>query len=357
MENLEINHNFWKGKSVFITGHTGFKGGWLSLWLTKLGAKVHGFSLSPEKLSFHNSVNIQEVIKSSTFSNILNIKKLNKAFEVADPSFVFHLAAQPLVIESFKNPVETFSTNFNGTLNLLEILRNTSNKIVLVNITSDKCYKNNNTGKPYIESDPLGGDDPYSSSKACSEILTNSYTKSFFKKSNVIISTVRAGNVIGGGDWAKHRIVPDIIRAFKNGNKLELRNPNSTRPWQHVLEPISGYIKLAQKMYITGEEFSGAWNFGPNLSSSKNVKWIFNEFSKYFPNFDFVEIGNENYIESKKLSLNIDKSKKKLKWFPLWDIKKSIFETAVWYKRWMNNENLYDYSLSQISNYTDHLNE
>ena len=269
-----INKSFWKNKRVLITGHTGFKGGWLSLWLKILGAEVAGYSLNPiTKKNFFNSTKIKKIFKFDYRKNIQNFKDLSSCIDKFKPEIIFHLAAQPQVLESFSKPLDTTNTNIMGTANLLEVAKNKKFIKSIVIVTTDKVYKNTNKKVRFSENDPLGGDDLYSASKSCADIISISYAKSFYKKSNCSIATARAGNCIGGGDWTKYRILTDCSESFLKNKNLHIRNPNSRRPWQHVLEPLSGYIILAQKLYKkNGYNYTGAWNFGPNRQRHLKVR-------------------------------------------------------------------------------------
>ena len=328
----KFNKNFWKGKKVFITGHTGFKGSWLCIILNNLKAKIYGFSLKPKKISLFNQSKIGKNLSSSTFGDISNIKLLKKKIKTIKPEIIFHLAAQPLVIDSYKNPLKTFETNIMGTVNLLECLRDIKSIKSVVIITTDKVYKIKKNNKSYNESDELGGYDPYSSSKVATEIVVNSYVKSFFKKTNLKnrISTARAGNVIGGGDYSENRLLPDIIKSMKLNSKLTIRNPNSIRPWQHVLEPLVGYLTLAEyqfkgKIY----EKNNAWNFGPKKNNSKKVIDIV----KIMQRLNFFNLNikkNKKYKETEVLKLNSNKSKKKLKWHPKMTLQTTLHEVFDW---------------------------
>lgn len=363
MEGMELIKNkslqFWKNKRVLITGHTGFKGGWLSLWLSHLGAKVTGYALKPqEKRSFFNVVKLSREINSN-IGNIKDLKKLNKIVSENKPEIIFHMAAQPLVLDSYLDPKNTYETNVMGTLNILEILRSKKNIKALVNVTTDKCYLNNSSKKNFIESDPLGGYDPYSSSKACSEILTASYRDSYFTGSKFPnIASARAGNVIGGGDWSQNRIIPDILNAIYSNKKIDIRNPLSTRPWQYVLEPLCGYMLLAEKLYFNTDGFSDAWNFGPKINNLKNVKWIVNKMHNL--KNTKPKILNSNKIkkyESKYLSLNSTKSMKKLKWKNIFNLEQALESIIQWHDAFENKKNMSNFSKYQIENYIKRLGD
>lgn len=347
-----MNFNFWKNKSVFITGHTGFKGGWMSLWLSELGANVSGYSLkAPTDRNFFQVINLKKIIKNSTIGDIRNLSKLKNSMYNANPSIIFHMAAQPLVNHSYIDPLETFSTNLIGTINVLEAARKIKSVKAIVNITSDKCYENNELGKSFKEIDRLGGYDPYSSSKACSEIATSAYRKSFLEKTGIKIASARAGNVIGGGDWADDRLIPDFFRSIDNNKILNIRSPYAVRPWQHVLDPLSGYLMLAEKLVKEGDSFAEAWNFGPENSGKKNVLWIINRFSKKFKGAKFRIKKQINFHESNLLNLNISKAKSKLGWKPVWSIEKAIDNTISWYENYKRKRNMLEYSIKQIKAY------
>ena len=277
---MEINYNFWSGRSVFLTGHTGFKGGWLALWLTEMGAKVYGYSLdATTSPNFFKIVNLKDKIENSTIGDIRNLSDLIKSIKAAKPSIIFHMAAQAIVRKSYDDPIETYTTNVIGTVNILEAARKVDTVEAIINITTDKCYENKEWNRPYQETDRLGGFDPYSSSKACSELVTDAYRNSFLK-TEIKVATARAGNVIGGGDWAQDRLLPDFFRSITNNEVLHIRSPDAVRPWQHVLDPLSGYLILAEKLIKNGNNFAGSWNFGPDESGSKTVMWILDRISK-----------------------------------------------------------------------------
>lgn len=274
-----MNRSFWKNKRVFLTGHTGFKGAWLSLWLEEMGALVSGYSLAPNtNPSLFKLASVGKNM-NSYIGDIRDLASLQRAMTAAKPDIVLHLAAQPLVRESYINPLETYSTNVMGTVHFLECIRSISSIRAAVIVTSDKCYENKEWPWSYRENEPMGGYDPYSNSKGCAELVTASYRSSFFNSSNyeshgVALASARAGNVIGGGDWAKDRLVPDILKSFEDSKKVIIRNPNAIRPWQHVLEPLSGYLTLAQSLFEKGPTNADAWNFGPSESEAKSVEWI-----------------------------------------------------------------------------------
>lgn len=354
MENLVINRNFWKNKRVFLTGHTGFKGGWLALWLSELGSKVYGYSLRPPtNPNFFSLTKLKDRINNSEIGNICNLTNLKKSIKFAKPSIVIHMAAQPIVKTSYLKPLETFQTNLIGTLNLFEAIKSINTVEAILNITSDKCYENQNTLKVYHENDKLGGSDPYSASKACSEIASEAYRKSFFLN-NIKLATARAGNVIGGGDWAKNRLIPDIIRSIKSKRKLILRAPNSVRPWQHVLDPLSGYLCLLEKLVTKGNKFAEAWNFGPKTINCKSVKWITDKLSKKFNQLDWHCEKSTKFLETKYLKIDIKKSTSRLGWYPKWNLKTAIDHTINWYDAYNKKVHMDEFSINQIKKYLNH---
>ena len=332
MEDINSLKKFWNKKRVFITGHTGFKGTWLCIILKYLNTKVNGYSLKPEKNSLFNKSQIGKKLDSNTYSDINDIIKLKKKIKQTKPEIIFHFAAQPLVLESYKKPLETFNTNIIGTLNLLECIREVKSVKSVVIITTDKVYKIKKKNISYKESDELGGLDPYSASKVGAEIIVKSYIESFFKKTILHnrISTARAGNVIGGGDISKNRLVPDIIYAINNNKKINIRNPNHVRPWQHVLDPIIGYLILAKKQYKNKiENKVNSWNFGPNKNDFKKVIDIVKHIKK-LKNFNYNLQKDGSFKETTILKLNSDKAKKELKWSSKWNLNESLKKTIEW---------------------------
>jgi len=349
---MEINHSFWKGRSVFLTGHTGFKGGWIAMWLTMMGAKVNGYSLeAPSVPSFYSETRLKDRLNFSTIDNIQNLSALKNAINYVKPSVIFHMAAQPLVRESYISPVETFKTNTIGTVNLLEAARMLDTVEAIINITTDKCYESKEKLIPYVESDKLGGYDPYSSSKVCAEMVSIAYKNSFLKERGIKIATVRAGNVIGGGDWATDRLLPDFFRSIKEKKKLLIRSPNSIRPWQHVLEPLSGYLLLAEKLVTEGENFEGAWNFGPQENDAKSVSYIVNYLSKKIPNIEWEIDKASQPHETKLLLLDSSKAKIKLGWSQKLSLELALDKTIEWYQAMKNNQLMADFSISQIKSF------
>lgn len=349
-----LNKLFWKNKRVFITGHTGFKGSWMSLWLHNMQATVKGYALQPKSSkNLYNFLKLDELIESD-INDIRDYKSLSKSISAFNPEIIIHMAAQPLVKESYINPVDTYTTNVIGTVNIFDISRNISSLRTILNITTDKCYLNEEHGVPFTEDDKLGGFDPYSSSKACSELVTLAYEKSFYKDINIGIATARAGNVIGGGDWAKDRLVPDILKAFDNKKNILLRNPASTRPWQHVLEPLNGYLILIEKLYNNRDKFNGPWNFGPNQKDFLTVEDIANRLSNLLngPSILFDKQDKEFY-ESNILALDISKAKDILNWSPKLNIDKCIKMIAEWHIDFHNNKNIRELCSRQITEFEE----
>lgn len=338
----------FRGKKIVITGHTGLKGSWLSLWLNYLGANVYGIS-NNFKTSQTNFKNFRMKKNIKNFNiDIRNFKKLNKVIKKIKPDFIFHFAAQSLVGDSYSNPVYNFETNFNGTLNLLEVLRNSNFKCITIMITSDKSYRNFEIKRGYVEEDILGGDDPYSASKGSAEFVINSYFKSFLKnKRNLRIAVCRAGNVIGGGDWSKDRLIPDLMRSIFKNKKVKLRNQNSTRPWQHVLDVLNGYIILARKLKRNNKLNGNAFNFGPPQNSNFRVLDVVKEIKKNWKILDW-KLSKRTYYESTLLKLNSNKSFKYIKWKNKLKFKEVIKLVADWYKCSYENKNIYDFSINQI---------
>jgi len=347
-----MDKSFWRDQSVFITGHTGFKGGWISLWLSNLGAKVHGFSLIPPTTpNFFSETQLESRMQSSTIADIRDLTKLRSALQQAKPSVVIHMAAQPLVRESYTSPVNTFSTNVIGTVNLLEALRSVDTIQAVVNITTDKCYDNKEWVWPYRETDRLGGHDPYSSSKACAELVTATYRKAFLAEAGIQLASARTGNVIGGGDWATDRLIPDFLRAVDAGKSLSIRSPSAVRPWQHVLEPLSGYLLLAERLVIEGAAFAEAWNFGPEEADSKPVSWILNRLCEKVPSANWVLDRSPQPHEASVLKLDSIKSKTRLNWTPQWSLDTALDKTVEWHQSWKEGQSMAEVSIQQIEAY------
>ena len=323
-----VNPKFWRDKKVFLTGHTGFKGSWMGAWLTRLGARVTGFSLAPETTPSHFALLPKEY--ESLEGDLRDLDAVRSALHRTNPDVVVHMAAQSLVRASYADPVGTYATNVMGTLHVLDSIRRTPSVRVALVVTSDKCYENRETMRPYVESDPIGGYDPYSSSKGCAEILTSSLRRSFFSNSPCLIASVRAGNVIGGGDWAVDRLIPDCIRAWTNREAVRIRNPLAVRPWQHVLDPLSGYLQLTEALYAGERAFAKGWNFGPTLESAWPVEKIVASVKARMPAFEFfVEPSREH--EANLLTLDSTQARRELGWSPRWEIETALEKTLEWY--------------------------
>lgn len=347
-----MNSSFWKDKQVLLTGHTGFKGGWMSLWLQSMGAKVHGYALSPTtQPNFFTSANVADGMTSHTIADIRDAQKIKDVIEQIKPEIIFHMAAQPLVRYSYAEPVETYAVNVMGTLNLLEAARHSPSVKAVVNITTDKCYENREWLWAYREDEALGGYDPYSSSKACSEIVTAAYRQSFLSQKGIGVATARAGNVIGGGDWSEDRLIPDFFRAVENKQTLIIRSPNAIRPWQHVLEPLSGYLILAQKLYSDPEKYASAWNFGPSDDAAKTVSWILNTMTEKIPNAKWEINHNLQLHEASLLKLDSSKAKNLLGWQPRWSLDESLNKIVEWQNQFNTGANLKAFSHAQIASY------
>lgn len=349
---------FWKGKKVFLTGHTGFKGSWLSMWLSMLGAKVKGYALEPPtEPSLFELCKVKELLAQSVIGDIRDLDTLKREMLGFQPEIVIHMAAQPLVRESYSIPVDTYSTNVMGTVNLLEAVRVTKSVKAVVNVTTDKCYENKEWVWGYREGETLGGYDPYSSSKACAELVTDAYKNSYFPAKNyalhgVAIATARAGNVIGGGDWAKDRLIPDCIQSLLVGEPIYIRNPYSIRPWQHVLEPLSGYLMLAQKLFEYGTEYEGAWNFGPNDQDARSVEWIVHNLcDKWKGSQGYVVDKGDHPHEAAYLKLDCSKAKMKLGWSPRWELEMALDNIITWTEAFVSGSDLRRVSFNQIQKY------
>ena len=359
---MGINQVFWKNKKVLITGHTGFKGAWLSLWLQNLGAKVIGISLdSPTTPSLYEQANVAKGMISLR-QDIRNGEAIKQLFQQHKPEIVFHLAAQPLVRYSYQNPVETYEINVMGTLHVLEGIRSVDSVRSAVMITTDKCYQNKEWVWGYRETDTLGGHDPYSSSKGAAELLISSYRNSYFPQDKysehkTAIASARAGNVIGGGDWAEDRLIPDIIKAFKNNETVIIRNPKSTRPWQHVLEPLSGYLKLAEQLEKNGDQYAEAWNFGPAEIDARPVQWIVEKMAKLWgENANWINDKSEHPHEANYLKLDCSKAHMKLNWYPRWDLSETLLRIVEWHKLKDAHNNYRKLCLTQINDYMKDMN-
>ena len=348
-----MNPAFWNGKRVLLTGHTGFKGSWLALWLQSMGCQVVGYALAPPTTP--SLFEVADVGKgmTSVIGDIRDLAKLQAVFAEHSPEIVIHMAAQPLVRYSYQNPVETYATNILGTVHLLEAVRNTPGVKAVVNVTTDKCYENKEWAWGYREDEPMGGHDPYSSSKGCAELITSSYRRSFFQDKDIALASARAGNVIGGGDWAADRLIPDILRAFENNQPVIIRNPCATRPWQHVLEPLSGYLTLAERLCIDGQAFAEGWNFGPHDYNVRPVQWIVEQMVSCWGNgASWQQDSGVHPHEANYLKLDISKAKARLGWKPHWPLATALPHIATWHQAWLANDDMKKLCLAQIQKYS-----
>lgn len=347
-----MDRAFWRGKSVFLTGHTGFKGAWLSLWLADAGAQVHGFALEPPTApSLFDEADVAGRLASHRVGDIRDAAAVEQAMASAKPDILIHMAAQPLVRLSYDEPLATFATNVMGTAHVLEAARRTGSVRACVSVTTDKCYQNKEWLWPYREDEPLGGHDPYSASKACAELVTAAWRTSFHGKGAPWIASARAGNVIGGGDWALDRLVPDALRALDAGRVLEVRRPGAVRPWQHVLEPLSGYILLAQALYEQGQVVAEAWNFGPVDADAQPVSRVLDTLAAAVPPLAWHATGEEGVHEAGLLKLDSSKARARLGWAPKWRIAEALDRTAAWHLAWRSGENAAAVTLAQIAAY------
>lgn len=357
MEGVEVTPQFWRGRKVFVTGHTGFKGSWLCLWLQNLGAEITGYALKPP-----TSPSLFEVAgvaqgMTSIEGDVRDLRAIGEAMRTAAPEIVIHMAAQPLVRYSYENPVETYETNVMGTVNVLEAVRTTPSVRAVVNITTDKCYENREWVWGYREADPMGGYDPYSSSKGCAELVSAAYRSSFFnpvdyEKHRVAVATARAGNVIGGGDWAADRLIPDILGAFSQGRPVSMRNPYSIRPWQHVLEPLHGYLILAERLYEDGSKYAEAWNFGPADEDARPVGWIVKQMAERWgasASYQIADAGHRH--EAAFLKLDISKARSQLGWSPRWSLAVALSRIVDWHRAYLASDDMRSKSISQINEF------
>ncbi len=349
----QVRADFWRGKRVLLTGHTGFKGGWLSLWLQSMGAELSGFALSPPTTpALFAEARVGEGM-SSTIGDVRDFAALQAAMATARPEIVIHMAAQPLVRCSYQAPVETYAVNVMGTVHLLEAARQAGGVRAIVNVTTDKCYENREWVWAYREDEVMGGRDPYSNSKGCAELVTSAYRSSFFIGTGVALASARAGNVIGGGDWAAGRLVPDILRAFEKGEPVFIRNPQSTRPWQHVLEPLSGYLVLAERLYTDGDVVAEGWNFGPRDEDARRVGWIVAQMiAEWGRDAAWEPDGMAGHPhEANTLKLDISKARARLGWEPRWDLAEALRRSVRWHQAWLARRDMRAYSLEEIENY------
>ena len=352
-----LDKSFWKNKKVLLTGHTGFKGGWLLVFLESLEANVLGVSLEAENKSFFTETNLQES-SQGLFQDIRDLKKMLEIERKFEPEILIHLAAQPLVLESYKDPITTFTTNIIGTANILEVIRLSSSIKSGVIITTDKCYENRNLTRGYKEDDPMGGHDPYSSSKGSAELVISSYQRSFFTKENFVsgsaaIGSVRAGNVIGGGDWGRDRLIPDLVKSAEDKSEVKIRNPSATRPWQHVLEPLYGYLLVAEKLFNQGPSGSDNWNFGPNQEDVRKVSTVADMFCDAWGDDLHWIKGDPVFYEASNLMLDITKSRETLGWEPRWPLSKAIDKIVEWHKTHLKDQDCLSVTKDQIREFVD----
>jgi CDP-glucose 4,6-dehydratase len=351
---MTVNPAFWRGKRVFLTGHTGFKGSWISLWLQSLGAQVHGLALVPPTTP--NLFTVAQVaigMASSTIGDIRDLAIVQKAMQDCQPDIVIHMAAQPLVRLSYVEPVETYATNVMGAVHVLEAARHSPCVKSIVVVTTDKCYDNKEWAWGYREDEPMGGHDPYSNSKGCAELITSAYRRSFLQGQGKAVASARAGNVIGGGDWAADRLVPDILRAFELDQPVVIRNPHATRPWQHVLEPLSGYLCLAEQLHTQGQAFAEGWNFGPMDDDARPVQWIVEHMVKNWGHgASWQKDGGVHPHEANCLKLDISKAKARLGWQPRWPLATALEQITTWHRGWLAQQDMHQLCLTQIQQYS-----
>jgi CDP-glucose 4,6-dehydratase len=354
VEDVAVAPGFWNGKRVLVTGHTGFKGSWLCLWLNRMGADVTGYSVSvPTDPSLFELARVENEVRSLA-GDVRDREALARAFEESRPEIVIHMAAQSLVRRSYRDPVETYDTNVTGTVNVLEAVRTSGDVRAVVNVTTDKVYEQREGERSFREDEPKGGHDPYSNSKACSELVTSAYRESFFgPDSRVAVATVRAGNVIGGGDWGEDRLIPDIMRAALDREELMIRNPDAIRPWQHVLNPLSGYLKLAESLWES-DELADGWNFGPEDRDARPVGAILERLSELWGEpIPWRHDGGSHPHEAMYLRLDSSKARVRLGWIPRWDLDQALASIVSWYKAFQSEADLREHSLRQIEAFTE----
>ena len=352
MEDLALSSACWRGRRVFLTGHTGFKGGWLCLWLQRLGARVYGYALDPAtEPNLYTVAGIGDDLAGETRADVRDESALRAALCAAEPEIVLHLAAQPLVRQSYAEPVATYAVNVLGTVHLLEAARRCPSVRAIVNVTTDKCYENREWIWGYRESERLGGVDPYSSSKACAELVSVAYRESFLRDQGVSLATARAGNVIGGGDWSADRLLPDFFRASQAGTALVVRHAAAIRPWQHVLEPLHGYLLLAQQLFQHGQRYAGAWNFGPRPEDSCTVRELLDRLTRLVPGTAWEHGAGAQPHEAHTLRLDSSKARSALPWTPRWNLAQALEQVVRWHEAWRRGADLHDGSLAQIADY------
>jgi CDP-glucose 4,6-dehydratase len=352
---MHIEPAFWTGKRVLLTGHTGFKGSWLSLWLQRMGAELHGLALAPPtEPALFDVARVGTGMASSTIADIRDFDLVHGVFKKAKPEIVIHMAAQPLVRLSYHMPVETYATNVMGTVHVLEAARQVNGVQAVVNITTDKCYENKEWAWAYREDEPMGGYDPYSNSKGCAELVTSAYRRSFMADAAVNLASARAGNVIGGGDWAADRLIPDTLRALQKGEAIRIRNPRSVRPWQHVLEPLSGYLVLAQLLSLDdGRRYAEGWNFGPRQEDAREVQWIVNRMIRKWGSGDLAIESGTPLHEAHYLKLDISKAAASLNWFPRWTLDRALDKIIEWHRAWIRGADMREMCHLQIAEFTN----
>ncbi|WP_433739412.1 CDP-glucose 4,6-dehydratase [Pseudomonas putida] len=349
-----VSADFWKGKKVFLTGHTGFKGSWLSLWLQDMGAHVKGFALAPPTTpSLFEQARVEQGMAASQIGDIRDLQAIAESMTAFDPDILIHMAAQPLVRLSYREPVETYATNVMGTIHVLEAARKCPNLRAIVNVTTDKCYENKEWEWGYRENEPMGGHDPYSNSKGCVELVTSAYRNSFFNADGApALASARAGNVIGGGDWAEDRLIPDILHAVEKGQPVIVRNPKATRPWQHALEPLSGYLVLAQHLWEHGQAFAQGWNFGPRDEDARPVEWILDQMvGAWGAGASWQLDSDPQPHEARYLKLDISKARTHLKWEPTWSLEATLTRIVTWHRAWLRGEDMHAHCVNEINGY------
>jgi CDP-glucose 4,6-dehydratase len=354
--NFVVKPDFWQGKRVFLTGHTGFKGSWLALWLQQMGAVVRGYALiPPSNPSLFDVAHVGDGMQSD-IGDIRDLAQVKASMIGFNPDILIHMAAQPLVRLSYKEPLETYDINVMGTAKVLEAARSCPNLKAIVSVTTDKCYENKEWVWGYREDEPMGGYDPYSSSKGCAELVTSAYRRSFLAEQGVGLASARAGNVIGGGDWAEDRLIPDILRAFEQNQPVVIRNPASTRPWQHVLEPLSGYLVLAQALYEQPTAFAEGWNFGPFDEDAQPVSWILDKMVAKWQGASWQLDENAHPHEAGYLKLDISKAKARLHWQPTWRLEQTLNRIVAWHQTWLDNKDMHAVCLQEITDYMQDMN-
>ena len=355
MKSIElINRTFWRGKRVLVTGYTGFKGSWLCIWLQSLQAEVFGFALAPRTTpALYNEARVGEGM-TGMLGDVRDYETMLRVMHQAKPEIVIHMAAQPLVRYSYQEPIETYATNVMGTVHVLEAARQVGTVRAVINVTTDKCYENKEWIWGYREDEPMGGCDPYSSSKACSELVTSAYRQSFYNNAGISLATVRAGNVIGGGDWAEDRLIPDTLRSFEKKQPVVIRYPHAVRPWQHVLVPLSGYLQLAERLYQRGKTYSGPWNFGPDDSDARTVEWVVSRLiTEWGEGNSWKKDADNQPHEVSNLRLDISKARIQLGWSPRWSLEQALENIVYWHKCWINKEDMRKHCLEQITSYIE----